>query len=411
MKVDAAFRILTLVLLLPAAAQAAVGSQLAKLTPSDPKGSGYFGSSVDISGNTGIVGAYGAGSAYLFDASSGSQLFKLTANDAAAGDLFGSSVGISGNRAIVGAYQDDDKGADSGSAYLFNATSGSQLNKLVASDGAAGDHFGSSAAISGNVAIVGAALDDDKGASSGSAYLFNVTSGAQLAKLTANDGAASDFFGASVAISGNVAIVGAYGNDDNGSSSGSAYLFDVTTGTQLFKLTANDAAASDSFGWSVAISGNTAIVGAYYDEINGSRTGSAYLFDVASGTQLAKLTANDGAFNDSFGISVGISGNIAVVGATGDGDLGALSGSAYLFDITSGVQLAKLTASDGAANDRFGNAVGIGGGKAIVGAYSNSDGDGLSGTAYLFSAVPEPNSLLLGALSAGGLLATLGRRR
>ena len=163
---------------------------------------------------------------------------------------------------------------------------GDQLAKLLPDDGAQGDLFGGSVAISGAIAIVGATSDDDNGAASGSAYLFDTTTGRQIAKLLANDGAVFDQFGWSVAISGATAIVGARWDDDNGSSSGSAYLFDTTTGRQIFKLLPGDGAANDQFGFSVAISGATgkevAIVGAWLDDDNGSDSGSAYLFDAAA---------------------------------------------------------------------------------------------------------------------------------
>ena len=220
--------------------------------------------------------------------------------------------------------------------------------KLTASDAAAEDDFSVSVAISGNTVIVGAEDDDDAGSSSGSAYLFDVTTGNQLFKLTASDGAEDDWFGRSVAISNDTAIVGAINDDDAGSKSGSAYLFDVTTGNQLFKLTASDAAEGDRFGTSVAISGNTAIVGAWLDNHVANGAGSAYLFDVTTGIELFKLTASDAAADDRFGVAVGISGNTAVVGAYGDDDAGSSSGSAYLFDVTTGDQILKLTASDAA---------------------------------------------------------------
>jgi len=262
----------------------------------------------------------------------GDQLFKLLASDGAYFDQFGYSVAISGNTAIVGAISDDDHGSGSGSAYLFDVTTGTQFAKLVASDGLAGDVFGWSVAISGNTAIIGAPNDDDHGSNSGSAYLFDVSTGTLLAKLVASDGAADDRFGESVAISGNTAIVGAYWDDDRGGASGSVYLFDVTTGAQLAKLVASDGAAGDEFGRSVAISGNTAIVGAYGDDDHGSNSGSAYLFDVATGTQLAKLIASDGAGGDFFGSSVSISGSTAIVGARRpDGHGSSDNGSAYLF--------------------------------------------------------------------------------
>jgi hypothetical protein len=150
---------------------------------------------------------------------------KLTASDAAVGDSFGTSVAISGTTAIVGAWGNDDAGADSGSAYLFDFSDRNNIieTKLNASDGAAGDNFGWSVAISGNTASVGARWDDD----SGSVYVFDTTTGQQMAKLTASDAAADDRFGGSTAISGTTAIVGANGNDDAGtdSNSGSAYLF------------------------------------------------------------------------------------------------------------------------------------------------------------------------------------------
>ncbi|MHC4573903.1 MAG: FG-GAP repeat protein [Planctomycetota bacterium] len=162
---------------------------------------------------------------------------KLLASGPAPGDQFGRSVCINANLAIVGAPYDNDKGADSGSAYIYNydGTNWTEQAKLTASDGAAYDYFGYSVSISGGYAIVGsggytivgAHYDDDNGAESGSAYIYSYdgTNWFQQAKLTASDGAASDYFGISVSISGGHAIVGAYGDDDNGAESGSAYIF------------------------------------------------------------------------------------------------------------------------------------------------------------------------------------------
>ncbi|MEE9129389.1 MAG: FG-GAP repeat protein [Phycisphaerales bacterium] len=163
----------------------------------------------------------------------GDQLFKLLADDGALGDEFGSSVAISGAIAIVGAYRDTDNGFQSGFAYLFDTTTGRQIAKLLPDDGAVGDFFGYSVAISGATAIVGAWADDDNGSQSGSAYLFGIATGAQLAKILPDDGARGDYFGLSVAMSGargkEVAMVGAYHHDDNGSNSGSAYLSDASS--------------------------------------------------------------------------------------------------------------------------------------------------------------------------------------
>jgi hypothetical protein len=308
------------------------------------------------------------------------QQAKLTASDGAAGDWFGYSVALSGDTALVGAFLDDDA---KGSAYVFvrSGTTWSQQAKLTASDGAALDCFGLSVTLSGDTALVGAFGDDGY---KGSAYVF-VRSGtiwSQQAKLTASDGAAGDRFGYAVALSGDTALVGAV-FDEVGTNTlqGSAYVF-VRSGTiwsQQAKLTASDGAASDYFGSSVASSGDTALVGAHGDD---SLKGSAYVF-VRSGTtwsQQAKLTASDGAASDYFGISVASSGDTALVGAYEDD---SLKGSAYVF-VRSGTtwsQQAKLTAADGAANDYFGRSVALSGDTALVGAYGD---DSLKGSAYVF---------------------------
>ena len=385
-----------------APAYADLGDELFKLLANDGAADDRFGVSVAISGAIAIVGAWqdndsgdDSGSAYLFDTTTGQQIFKLLPDDGAADDRFGASVAISpdGIGAIVGAYFDDDNGFLSGSAYLFDTTTGRQIFKLLPNDGAEFDLFGISVEISpdGIGAIVGARLDDDNGPNSGSAYLFDTTTGRQIAKLLPNDGAFNDQFGVSVSISpdGIEAIVGAWQDDDSGDDSGSAYLFDIRTGQQIFKLLPDDGAAEDRFGLSVAISGATAIVGAFLDDDNGSNSGSAYLFDTTTGRQIAKLLPDDGAAGDEFGTSVGISGETAIVGAQRHDDNGEGSGSAYLFDISDVAnprQLFKLLADDGAVNDHFGISVAISGATAIVGANGDDDNGTDSGSAFLFDA-------------------------
>jgi hypothetical protein len=222
---------------------------------------------------------------------------KLLASDGASGDHFGYSVSISGDKTIVGAGGDDDKG----SAYIFewDGTGWIQQQKLLASDGNAGDSFGYSVSISGDYAIVGAAGDDDKGTTSGSAYIFkwDGISWIEQAKLTASDGNAYDYF-KSVSISGDYAIVGSWGNDDSGNLSGSAYIFkrNGENWSQQAKLLASDGNDSDYFGFSVSISGDYAIIGSYADDDMGFASGSAYIFrrDGTVWSQQAKLLAADG---------------------------------------------------------------------------------------------------------------------
>ena len=388
-------------------AYADFGDQLFKLLADDGAPDDEFGRYVAISGDTAIVGAFfdddhgtDSGSAYLFNTTTGEQIAKLLADDGTPFDQFGNSVAISGTTAIVGAPFDDDNGPDSGSAYLFDITTGAQIAKLLPEDGDGFDWFGLSVAISASpgkeVAIVGAPFDDDNGSHSGSAYLFDISNPAnpvQIAKLLPDDGGPPDFFGHSVAISGTIAIVGEFRDDEGDDDSGAAYLFDTTTGEQIAKLLADDGASDDAFGWSVAISGATAFVGAHGDDDNGSRSGSAYLFDIsnpANPVQIAKLLPNDGAVGEQFGYSVAISGvpgyKTAIVGAWVDGDNGPSSGSAYLFDITTGQQIAKLLPDDGAQFDYFGISVTISGDTALVGAVWDDDNGYQSGSAYLFDA-------------------------
>jgi hypothetical protein len=253
--------------------------------------------------------------------------------------------------AVIGAHWDDDGGDQSGSAYVFEKPPGgwedmTETAKLRASDGAEGDRCGASVSISGDVAVIGAWRGGDGGSASGSAYVFEKPPGGwvdmtETAKLTASDAAEEDYFGHSVSISGDVAVIGAFGDDDAGSLSGSAYVFEKPPGgweemTETAKLSTSDAAQGDWFGHSVSISGDVAVIGARSDDDGVTESGSAYLFEMPPGgwedmTETAKLTASDAAEENQFGDSVSISGDVAVIGAPWADDGGEDSGSAYVF--------------------------------------------------------------------------------
>ena len=391
--------------------------EVRKVLPDDNGVFDFFGSAVAISGNTIVVGAKfdadaggDAGSAYLFDAATGQQLFKLLASDPGLGDQFGAAVAISGNLALIGSAGDDDNGSASGSAYIYDITTGIQLRKLHPLDGFDGDSFGNAVAISGpvgsEIAIVGAWQNDDDGSGSGSAYIFDANTGVQLFKLLASDADVTDQFGISVGISGElgqgIAVVGANRNTDNGTLTGSAYLFDIATGLETFKLLPVDSAAGDQFGIAVAISGlagqEIAIIGAHVNDDNGANSGSAYLYDANSGSELFKLLPADGASGDQFGFSVGIGGppgqEVAIVGALFDADNGTFSGSAYLFDGHTGLELGKLLPTDGEGFDEFGNAVAFSGITGVVGSHKDDDNGTLSGGAYLFTPDSDGDGLM-----------------
>ena len=374
----------------------------------------YFGKSVSIDGNYAIVSAYAeddasgadSGKAYIFNVTTGALLWTLdnpNAYNTSAYDNFGWSVSIDGNYAIVAVFNEDDAGGtSSGKAYIYNVTTGSllwTLNNPNAYSTSATDRFGQSVAISGNYAIVGALLEDDAGgADSGKAYIYNVTTGALLWTLdnpNAYDTSASDNFGYPVAISGNYAIVSAaYEDDASGTTSGKAYIFNVTTGALLRTLdnpNAYSTSLNDQFGYSVAISGNYAIVGATgEDDTGGLSSGKAYIFNVTTGALVWTLD-NPNAYGtsavDYFGYSVAISGNYAIVGAYWEDDAGgADSGKAYIFDVTTGALLWTLDNPNTSANDNFGSSVAISGNYAIVGAaYEDDAGGADSGKAYIFA--------------------------
>jgi hypothetical protein len=378
-------------------------AQQAKLIAADDAAYDYFGRSVSISGDTAIVGSHydddwgtNCGGAYVFvrSGTNWTQQAKLTAADAAAEDLFGFLVSLSGDCALLGAPGDDDAGNFSGSAYVFvrRGAIWTLEAKLTAADAAPEDFFGGSVSLSGDSALIGAIGDDDGVDFSGSAYVFvrSGTSWTQQAKLTAADAAAEDGFGTSVSLSGDNALIGATGDDDGGSYSGSAYVF-VRSGTnwiQQAKLTAADAMAGDSFGNSVSLSGDSALIGAEASDAAGHLSGSAYVFarNGAVWTQQAKLAAADAAWGDQFGISVSLSGDTALVGATAD-DEGSALGRAYVFvrSGTTWTQQAKLTAADAAANDLFGCSVSLSGDTALIGASLDDDGGSSSGSAYVFA--------------------------
>ena len=320
-------------------------------------------------------------------AAGGDQLHKLTAAEAAAEDLFGGAspvdtddwtmtgVALEGNVAIVGTPgRDGPAGFESGSAYLFELTTGQQLRELQPDDAGPGQTFGSSVAIGGDWALVGAAHNVAGSVAPGAAYVFDARTGSQLARLVPEDPAERfDGFGWSLDVDGPWAIVGApFHPADGQMMGGSAYVFDLATGRQVHKLAPAEPrpANDDWFGSSVAIHGGTAIVGAWGDNQYGEFAGTAYLFDMATGQQLLKLTAPDATAFEQFGHSVSIQGNLAVVGAPNDDNQqGDFSGTVHVFGAVTGEHLYVLAPDDAEADDRFGWSVALQDGDLVVGAH------------------------------------------
>jgi hypothetical protein len=383
-------------------------TQTAKLLPSDGLQGDHFSQSVAIDGDYSIIGApdatnvlMTAGSAYIFSRNQGGynkwgQVVKLSVPNISFGERFGTSVSISGEYVVVGARYDDEKGIQSGSAYIFYRNQGGTNNwglvkEITASETKAFDEFGRSVFISGDLIIVGAYK-------AGSAYIFYRNQGGtdswgELKKLTASDGVSSDYFGYSVSISGDYAIVGAPMADNAGSDYGSSYVFYRNQGGtnawgQSAKLTASSGASGDYFGNSVSISGNNVMVTAprnYPFPMEGDATGSVYFFERSGETwnQIYKLSILDG--RGFYPDSISIKGNYAIIGWS-KANL-QIPGAAYVFQKSGAgwTQINKLTASDGIYTDAYGRTADICESGAIVGAEYDADNEPTSGSAYIFS--------------------------
>lgn len=324
------------------------------------------------------------------------QEASLTDPDPAVLGRLGWAVAISGETALVGAPYDDVNGTESGSAYVFTrtGTTWTQQARLTPTGNGTLDHAGYAVDLDGDTAVVAAYTDDVGATDAGAVYVFtrDGTNWTQQAALTASDAAAYDNFGYSVAVAGDTVIVGAPFNDDAGGLSGSAYVFtrSDSTWTQQRKLTAPDASPKDRFGHSVALDADTAAIGAPFDAtVPHGVPGSAYVFTRTGSTWSgqAKLMASDQSDEYQFGYSLALSGDTIVAGAPFGRDAAEVNnGRAYVFarDGVSWSEQAILVDATGASGDRFGNSVALEGGTAIVGAPQGSGDSGRTGTVGVF---------------------------
>jgi hypothetical protein len=307
------------------------------------------------------------------------EIQKLAASDGETNEFFGWSVAISGDWAIAGTYRDDENGKWSGSAYLFHRDGSNWIEKqkLTPSDAAANDYFGYSVAISGDKVLVGAPTYPVSLDKPGSVYFFyyNGSSWVEQQKITASDAKADDQFGYSVAINGDRCIIG------NGRAAYS-FLWNGSNWTEKQILVSGT--TEDAFGYSVAMSNDRVIVGALSDDQIDREAGAAHIYNWngTSWVKQQKITASDAAKDDKFGTSVDISGDRVIVGAYHDNN----SGSAYIFYWTgsSWVEQQKLHPSDVSTGDWFGHSVAISGDMAIVGSINHIINYLGGGAAYYF---------------------------
>ena len=400
---------------------AAQFSEEAILTPASNSPAIRFGISVSIDGDTALVGAYGgtsssSGRAYVYTRDPGTGAWQLQATlfPPAGGDSLGwfaYSVAIDGDTALIGWGRDDAPENDSGSAVVFVRESAtgtwSEQQKLVASDGRASDFFGNAVAVSGDYAVIGATGNSASFSKSGAAYVFerDPSTGVwtQVEKFAPTE-VTQNFagFGASVAIAGERIVVGSSGEDVGAADSGAAYIYLLDSGTGAWgleqKIRQSDPENGDAFGGSVALNGDTVLVGAFLDNDNGTDSGTAYVFARDSGSgqwaEQQKLTASDGAMFDQFGRSTAVLGDIAVVGAS-------RTDAAYVFERDPNTQTwtESQKATPSITTDDFGFSLSISGDRFIVGASLTN----LSrGAALIFSAPPQVVSYTVSASVAAG---------
>ncbi|HPF41595.1 MAG TPA: FG-GAP repeat protein [Phycisphaerae bacterium] len=377
--------------------------RLAQVFADNPFANQQVGAAVSIRQEVAVVGALNdvnanSGAAHVFRQTDDDWTHedKLVASNAAFNDHFGAAVAIDGNDAIVGAWGNNALGARAGAAYVFRAT-GSQWNQteiLFASDGQGFAQFGECVAMAGNTAVIGGPYALTSPTSYGKAYVFRriLNDWEEVTILPREDPENPNRFGTSVAIDGDAIVVGAPLDAFNGPDSGAAYVFRESGGawSQEIKLWANDGQFDDAFGQSVAVSGDTIVIGAPGDDDNGVDSGSAYVFRKVGGvwSQWAKLNTFEGQAGDEFGRSVAIEGNAVVIGAPRAIVNNTDRGAVYVFRESEGIWQQALTLAPGVPGeaDQFGTSVGLDGGRILAGAGLDSASASSAGSASIFQA-------------------------
>ena len=319
---------------------------------------------------------------------------KLFADDSNPGVFFGRFVSLQKDFAFISAYQDFENGSASGSLYIFKKTNSKyqQSQKLFPDDGGVEEYFGYSLSSYDDWVITGAHHDSDFGASSGKAYLLHLKNDnwSFYQTLLPPDPAEADEFGKTVDIYGDFAVSCSYLDDDNGTNSGSVYIFRKEDNIwNLFqKIQADQPVDHSQFGLAMDIYKDKLIVGAPYTRHDEIVCGAAYIFELTDSKwiQTASLFPEDLELNDEFGITVKINKNYAFVGSIKDDDLGKSSGSVYVYEKIdkNWVLKQKLLAPDGEAGDGFGIAIETDSNYLYIGSYFDDDHGTNSGSVYIF---------------------------
>ncbi len=327
------------------------------------------------------------GWAYVYDWNGSEwEETKLVASDGENYDRFGKDVDVLGDRVVVGAYWDNiNDTTSSGSVYLFDLVDGVwEETHLTPSDGEDTDLFGRHVALATDRVVVGSHKNDDDGPESGSFYIYdwNGTSWVET-KITASDAWDGDNFGYGLSVDEDRIVVGSIGDYHNNFKSGSVYIYDWNgTSWVESKIYPSDPEHNLAFGISTAVQGDTIVVGAYLDTENGTNSGSVYIYiwDGSTWVETTKLTASDADINNYYGNPVRIEDNRILVTAVG---YHTFRGKVYVYDWDGSTwQESSLLASDGTAYKRYGTGVDLSGPRIVSGAYNEADNGSQSGAVY-----------------------------
>lgn len=377
----------------------------------DSPGIRKHGFSTAASGDWGIAGSpwdgsliYKGGAASVFQHVAGAWLHRqqLLPADPGERDHFGNAVAIGGNWAFVGAPSAHSGGYRRGAVYVFRRKGDTyhQVQKLQASDGMNSDEFGYALSMDGDRLAIGARYADAPGAANaGAAYIFERTGGkwTEAAKVVASDPAPIDYFGQTLALSGDVLAVGAWGNDDFGTGTGAVYTYRASQGWSLEqKLLSHDADVVDYFGYDVALEGGVLVAGAPGWDGGLKDQGAVFVFRYAGNwqqTQYLPGVHTEGQFGHALDLDGGL---LAVSAVTGSGLTADTGDGAYLIDNGNDFFFAgRLLAHDGDPGDRYGESIAISEGRLLVGAPGESSGGKEFGATYAYE-VPFLDSNLDG---------------
>lgn len=399
--------------------------QEGKLTAFDGMADDYYGQSVSLSNNRAVVGAAfhdltvneipinNAGAVYYYEFENNNWVFKqkITASDPEINDQFGDEVSLFGNQLMVGSLRNDEVRADGGAVYVYEFVNSSwvETQKLTASDAAHGDWFGQTITINQDTAMISATGDDDLGNRSGKIYVFNYDgqNWVEVQQLTASNGTDNTRLGASISLSDNRMVAGASYHPTNGIEGGAAYLFEYNSANNMWQetqqLLADVILDAAIFGHAVSLSGDRILIGATGDEGNVVESGAAYLFEYNGQSWSLSLKLTELALDamDEYGSAVSVVGDRLYIGAQNAGFNGAYSGVVYVYDLLGNdwTQTDEIFGLDTNARDEFGVSISTDGGQVLIGAHRDTAIANNGGSAYVMEA-SFPVKVTVSGLSA-----------